>query len=327
MVRSDNHEEHEAQGLTNGRNAWMGDMANANEVLGLLHAFYGLGGMLSPLIATTLITKVGWKWYEYYYLMIGAASIELGTCLLAFWEATGKAFQAQHPPALPAEPSSPPALIHGEQPRREFLQKKFRSAKHGNRTVEAISSKITWLCAFFLLIYVGVEVALGGWIVTFMLRVRKGSNFASGLVSTGFWLGITVGRLSLGFMTARVFKSERDAVATYIGISMALELILWLVPRFVVSAVAASLLGFFLGPLFPAAVVAATKLLPKHLHVAAIGFAAALGACGACLLPFAVGAIAQARGVQVLQPIVLAMLASAMGVWIIIPKLPKVRMA
>jgi fucose permease len=66
------------------------------------------------------------------------------------------------------------------------------------------SARVTWLCAFFLLGYVGVEVALGGWIVTFMIRVRHAAPFASGMTATGFWLGLTVGRVILGFVTPRI---------------------------------------------------------------------------------------------------------------------------
>ena len=52
-------------------NAGIGNMANANEVLGFLHGFYGLGAVLSPLIATTMITK-GQRlpWYTFYYVMV-----------------------------------------------------------------------------------------------------------------------------------------------------------------------------------------------------------------------------------------------------------------
>lgn len=52
-------------------NAWIGNMANPNEVLGFLHASYGLGAVLAPLIATTMITK-GNKlpWYYFYYVMV-----------------------------------------------------------------------------------------------------------------------------------------------------------------------------------------------------------------------------------------------------------------
>lgn len=104
---------------------------------------------------------------------------------------------------------------------------------------------------------------------------------------------------------------------------MGLELLFWLVPRFIVSAIAVAFLGFFLGPLFPAAIVATTKLLPKHLHVAAIGFAAAFGGGGGALFPFAVGALAQAKGVQVLQPVILAILAAITLIWLLLPRMPK----
>lgn len=50
-------------------------MANPNEVLGFLHAFYGLGAVLAPLIATTMITK-GQRlpWYYFYYVMVSQHS-------------------------------------------------------------------------------------------------------------------------------------------------------------------------------------------------------------------------------------------------------------
>ncbi|KAJ9636325.1 hypothetical protein H2199_008000 [Coniosporium tulheliwenetii] len=116
-------------------NAWIGNMANANEILGFLHGFYGLGAVLSPLIATTLITKAGWP------------------------------------------------------------------------------CRVTWVTALFLLGYVGAEVALGGWIVTFMIRERSGEAFASGMVATGFWTGITVGRFVLGFVTPRL--GEKLAITPF----------------------------------------------------------------------------------------------------------------
>lgn len=65
-------------------------------------------------------------------------------------------------------------------------------------------ARVAWLCAIFLLGYVGIEVALGGWIVEFMIQVRHGGAFESGLTATGFWLGLTVGRFVLGFITPRI---------------------------------------------------------------------------------------------------------------------------
>ncbi|KAF2869795.1 major facilitator superfamily domain-containing protein [Massariosphaeria phaeospora] len=278
-------------------NAWMGNMANPNEILGFLHAFYGLGAVLSPLIATTMITKGDrLPWYYFYYVMISMAAIELGTSIWTFWTATGAVFRANNPRTTDTK---------------------------DNRMKEALVrlpyARVTWICALFLLGYVGIEVALGGWIVKFMLEVRDGSEFASGMTATGFWMGLTVGRIVLGFVTPKL--GEKLAIAIYLPLTMALELVFWLVPQFYVSAVAVALQGFFIGPLFPAAIVAATKLLPRHLHVSAIGFAAAFGGSGAAILPFAVGAIAQAKGVQVLQPIILAFLGVILGLWFCLPRI------
>lgn len=55
-------------------NAWVGNMEMANEVLGFLHGFYGLGATISPLIATTMITKGNLPWYTFYYIMVSTDS-------------------------------------------------------------------------------------------------------------------------------------------------------------------------------------------------------------------------------------------------------------
>lgn len=328
-------------------NAWIGAMANANEVLGVLHAFYGLGGVLGPLIATSLITKWGAQWYDYYYIMLGIAGIETVLLVVAFWPVSGKVFRDKHPQMVSSSAGDGNGSNKNESRMREAL-------------LQMPAARVSWLCAVFLLCYVGVEVALGGWIVTFMIDERHGAAFASGMTATGFWLGLTMGRVTLGFVTPRL--GERLALMVsldlfvlfchcllfplpffshafiiriltltpppkqiYLPAAMALELLFWLVPQFIVSAVAVALVGFFLGPLFPAAVVAATKSLPKHLHVSTIGFAAAFGGGGAAVLPFAVGAIAQAKGVGVLQPIVLALLAVLLLLWLALPNFSKKR--
>jgi fucose permease len=104
---------------------------------------------------------------------------------------------------------------------------------------------------------------------------------------------------------------------------MVCQLIFWLVPSFHISAIAVSLQGFFLGPLFPVAIVAATKALPAYLHVSAIGFAAAFGGGGGAVLPFAIGALAQARGVSILQPVILAILTIIFILWLSLPTINK----
>ena len=276
-------------------NAMVGAMENANQVLGLLHGFYGLGGTVSPLIATTMIVKGHLEWYYWFYLMIGLQFFELVFAVSAFWKQNGKRYKES---------------LRSQQGPDE---------KQGGRLREALRNKVTWICAWFILIVVGVEVAVSGWVVVYSLRIRHAPPFAAGMSAVGFWAGLTLGRVLLGFVTPLL--GERLAIFLYLASSTVAHLIFWLVPVFPVSAVGVAFLGFFSGPFFPAAIVAASKLLPKHLHVGGIGFIATFGAAGACVLPFAVGGIAQAKGVQVLMPIVLAMLGADAVVWALLPSL------
>jgi fucose permease len=183
-------------------------------------------------------------------------------------------------------------------------------------------------------------VALGGWIVVFMTHVRGASSIAGGAAASGFWGGMTVGRLFLSFVTVRL--GEFWAMMLYLGLTVVFELVFWLAPNMIASAVAVALIGVVMGksylfpslictysvtnkisgPMFPTAVVLITKVLPRSLHVGTIGFATAFGGSGGAILPFAVGAIAQAKGVKVLQPIVLGICVALAFLWLLVPRGP-----
>lgn len=158
-------------------NAWIGNMKNPNEVLGVLHGFYGLGATLSPLIATTMVTKANLQWYTFYYVMLGAAGIELVAAITAFWTDTGSIYRKANPRT---------------------------KEETGSRMRVALNNRVTWVCAVFLLVCVGIEVAISGWVVVFMMKVRHAAPFAAGMGETGYWLGLTVGRVVLGFVTGRL---------------------------------------------------------------------------------------------------------------------------
>ncbi|EIT76160.1 bypass of stop codon protein, putative [Aspergillus oryzae 100-8] len=276
-------------GIANGLheaawNTYIGSLDNPNELLGLLHGVYGLGAVISPLVATNMITKAKVPWYYFYFFMVGAA------------------FRQSH-----------------EQSDEESGDE----AKNGLRDAlfTRPAARVSWLSSFVLLFYVGVEVTVGGWIVTIMMEVRHAAPFPSGMTATGFWLGITAGRVVLGFVTARL--GEKLSVQIYISCAIVCALIVWLVPNFYVSAVVVSIQGFFLGPLFPCVVAVITKLLPKHLHVAAVGFVAAFGGAGAAVLPFVAGGIAQGTGVKSLLPFVVGVSAGILLLWLGLPRQKK----
>ncbi|CAM1501243.1 Fc.00g104050.m01.CDS01 [Cosmosporella sp. VM-42] len=273
--------------------AWLGAMDKANTIQGFLHSCYSLGALFAPLIATSMVVTAGLPWYTYYYVMVGIAVVELIGLTITFRHKTGAVYRAEH----------------------------VAETSKGAGTREALKSKITWLCALFFFAYMGIEVGLGGWVVTFMLRVRNASAYASGASASGFWAGQALGRACLGFVTERF--GERICIAIYLAICVGLELLFWLVPKFIVSAVAVSFLGFFLGPMFPGAVMMTAKLLPKHIHVSAIGFAMAMGGTGGTVFPFAIGAIAATKGVAVLQPIILSLIVVVAAVWLCFPRIQK----
>ncbi|OJK01396.1 hypothetical protein ASPACDRAFT_59099 [Aspergillus aculeatus ATCC 16872] len=272
-----------------GWNVWISSMANSHEVLGCFHGFYGIGATVESVLSARALCLV------LPFLMCksqtGTAVFGLVNATSAFWAETASRYQQDHPSSAGREGGG--------------------SSLHQTRL--SLTYRVTWICSIFLFLYGGIEVAIGGWIVVFMTSVRHGSPFASGMAGTGFWLGVTLGRFVLGFVTPRI--GEKRSIILYILLAIALEMVFWLVPEFVVSAVAVALVGFFLGTIFPGVVVVATRLLPRHLHVAAIGFAAAFSMGGGAVFPFTIGAIAQAKGVTVLQPILVAMLAVALLIW------------
>jgi fucose permease len=273
-------------------NAWVGNLRSTNELLGLIHGAYGFGGIIAPLLASAMITKLGLQWYTYFYVVIGLAIVELIFATSSFWTATAAAYRKRH--KLDAEGGRSPTS-----------------------TATVLRTPIPWLVSLFLFGYVGVEVCLGGWIPTFMIRVRHSSGWLAGVAVTCFWAGLTGGRVVLGFITGRI--GEKLAICIYLGLSVMLEILYWKIPSVEASITCVILLGFFLGPLFPAAIVTMTKLLPAEQHVICIGLTAAIGGGGSAVLPFLVGAIAESEGVQVLQPFVLVVLIFITGVWLVLP--------
>ncbi len=57
--------------------------------------------------------------------------------------------------------------------------------------------------ALFSLIYVGTEVTIGGWSVTYVQEKRNGNSNA-GYISSGFFAGLMLGRLLLMWLNKKV---------------------------------------------------------------------------------------------------------------------------
>jgi fucose permease len=71
-----------------------------------------------------------------------------------------------------------------------------------------------------------------------------------GYVPSGFYGGLTLGRFLLSEPTHRF--GELKMLLSYTVIIFAMQLVFWLVPNIISSAVSFSIMGFFLGPFFVA---------------------------------------------------------------------------
>jgi fucose permease len=153
----------------------------------------------------------------------------------------------------------------------------------------------TWLCALYLLAYVGTETAISGWIVSFMIRQRKAPESTASLASSGYWSGMAVGRFTLGVVTDRLGVGR--ATVYYFVTAIAIQSVFAFVHTPIASITLQVFLGFVMGPMFASGIVSITRVLPAHQHIPAVAFVVSAGQIGAALLPFAIGAFVEALGI------------------------------
>ncbi|KAK7974254.1 hypothetical protein PG989_016102 [Apiospora arundinis] len=147
-----------------------------------------------------------------------------------------------------------------------------------------------------------------------------------GYVPTGFCGGLLAGRFLLAgrlLLAEPSFRlGERRMLLVYSAVCVGLQLVFWLQPNTIASAVALSLMGFFSGPFFASGMSVTSKLFPRKSQPAALGFIFALAQAGGAIFPSLTGLVATSAGVAVLQPIVLALVVASAFCWYMVPRVP-----
>ncbi|GAQ43458.1 putative MFS transporter [Aspergillus tubingensis] len=260
---------------------------DAHRWLGILHAVYGVGTILAPLIANTIASRMP-VWHHYYLVTMLLGVLNITSLVWTF--------------------------------RKGLFRPNVSNAKEtaGKELRETVSNKTVWIFNGFFFLYVGAEVTAGGWLVQFLVSVRNGDPTKVGYIASGFWTGFTLGRVVLADITHRL--GERRMVFAYTALAVAMQLLFWLVPDITINAVTVCFLGFFIGPFYPVGLYVLTTVIPKELHVGAMGFTASLGQAGSAAFPFLTGAVASQAGVQVLQPIMLGLLIGIAFFWCLVPR-------
>ncbi|MGV0028861.1 MFS transporter [Phormidesmis priestleyi] len=238
------------------------DQRNAS-LMGMLHAFYGIGALLGPTIATTLLA-LGLHWRQIYLVIASLVSLLI---IGMSW-----AVLHQYQPMM-----TPPVT--------------FSNSKTNLR--RALRMPIVLVSALMLLIYTGVEASIGSWAYTVQHISRGIPTWIAGYSVSGYWLGLTMGRLTMGQMV-----KYWGAIRT-INLSLTLliiGLLIWW--RFPTQWWSLPLSGFALAAIFPTIIWLMPQRVPTSIVPAAIGFLASIASLGAAAVPSAVGWVADRAGLE-----------------------------
>ena len=258
---------------------------NAN-LMGLLHAFYGIGALLGPALATLLLT-LGINWRYVYLVIAGVVGLTIVGMLWAVW--------------------------HNYQPMTVRVAASGTDAK-ANLSL-ALRKPTVLVAGMFLLIYVGTEASLGNWAYTVQSVSRGTPAWIAGYSVSGYWLGLTLGRFATGQMVKYL-----GAVRT-VDFSLMLLLaglgIWWLVPPG--QLLSLPLIGFSLAAIYPITIWLMPQRVPSSIVPAAIGFLSSVGSLGAATIPTGLGWIADKAGLGVIPAlmVVLAIVAIALHRWLV----------
>ncbi|KAI1377415.1 MFS general substrate transporter [Hypoxylon crocopeplum] len=285
MAYQDSHANTFVGGLRNVPHRW----------LGFVHACYALGCLAGPLVATAVASSSAANaWKRVYLVLVGICVLNVVGVAVAFRDSLWGRPNA----------SSPSSLNDGS-----------------GRAARLLTNKTLWLLSAFYFFELGAWFTAGGWVVEFLTTERGGDLAAAGYVPTGFYGGMLAGRLLLAEPTFRC--GERRMLLAYSVLCVALQLVFWLQPDIVGSAVALSFMGFFAGPFFATGMSVASKLFPRESQPAALGFIFVIAQAGGAIFPSITGLIATNAGVVVLQPIVLALFVAGGMSWWLVPKVPQ----
>jgi fucose permease len=167
-----------------------------------------------------------------------------------------------------------------------------------------------------MLFYVGAEISIGSWSYSFLTEVRHHGDLLSGWSVSGYWLGITLGRLTLARLAARLAVADTTLIRYCLIGAGAGVLCIWLAPLPPVAAFGLWLVGFSLGPIYPTTIALLPGLVPARLVPSAVGFLASFGSMGAALFPWLAGNLAQVIGLWSLMPYVIALVVILFGLWL-----------
>ncbi len=263
--------------IDTGFNALISSLPRRTQLLNYLHAFYGTGALLGPLVASAFLF-IHWQWNTVYLVWCGLSLLQLIGCLV-----------------LSRDLSSSASV-----PQNEHHYSR-------NRLGAVLKIGPVWLAVLFLFLYVGVETSVGNWSYSFLLEDRHQATLLAGWIVSAYWLGLTLGRFLVNTIAER-FQMSIEAVVycSLVGTGIG-GLLVWLLPGGLAATLGICLIGFFLGPLFASTIVVIPHLVPSYLIPSTIGLLLGTSVIGGAFFPWLVGTLAQYVGIWTLLPSILTL--------------------
>jgi fucose permease len=246
--------------------------------MGMLHAAYGVGASIGPVMMSVLI--VVFDWWRGSFAIVGI--IQVVVLVLLFRKRNDNTHHS---------------AAHNEA----FLTSRVAAPRRV--TVELV----TWFA-----LYVGAEVAAGQWAFTLLSEGRGYDHGVATALTAGFWIGMTAGRLGMAALGSRI-DPERLLWEVSL-IAVAASAFLW-VDTFGVGGFAIPIIGLAFSVMFPLAVSRTPHYLGSERTSRVIGYQFAGSSIGAITLPALIGVLADTHGVNIAPPVILATVVAMTLLW------------
>lgn len=260
-----------------GINTYMVSNQQEAKWIGLLHAFYGIGALLGPTIATTLL-MLGLSWRQIYLVIASIGVLLIGGVI---W-----IIVTRYPPMM----MRPAASSHAAANLRL-----------------ALKTPIVLVTGLFLFINVGAEASLGNWAYTVQHISREIPAGIAGYSISALWMGFTLGRVGLGAVVHRF--GAMQLVNGSLGM-LAVGLVSWW--WFPGQWLSLPLIGLAIAAIFPTTIWLIPQRVPTAVVPAAIGFVTSVASLGAAIVPTTIGWIANRAGLESI-PVLILLLAISMA--------------
>lgn len=238
-----------------------------------MHAMYGIGATLGPLLMTAAITsQAGWRTG---YLIAAVFHLALG--LLFVLVLKGMDYRGT--------PGSYP--LESDKPTRKAT------------SLDALKMPIVWLGILLFLFYTGVETTTGQWTYSLFTEGRSMSAYLAGLSTSIYWAMLTVGRIIFGATANRIGTTRllRWSMAGVIASAA-----LFLIQTTAGGITSVALMGLSLSAIFPTLMSDTPNRVGQKHAASAIGLQTGAASIGLTILPGLAGILAARLGLEILGP-------------------------